>query len=107
MGVLEQRRSFTTGVANNAGVSAGALFDPEGVTVNAGGNVYVADYGNSRILEYRQPYPISARIELAQGWNLVSLPSQSSLPYAASLVLSQVNQEGGDATVVAIYQNGA
>jgi hypothetical protein len=105
-GVLGQHGSLTTGDSNNAGVDAGSLNQPTGIMFDAAGNAYVDDYVNTRILEYRQPYPISARIALAGGWNLISLPSQTSLPYSASLVISQVNEEGGSATALAIYQNG-
>jgi sugar lactone lactonase YvrE len=105
--VLGQRHSYSSTDANNGGVSAGSLAQPSGVAFDQSGNLYVADYLNNRVLEFYQPYPISARIGLAQGWNLVALPSQTSLPYSASMVVSQVNQEGGKATMVAIYQNGS
>jgi sugar lactone lactonase YvrE len=107
IGVLGQRGSLTTGDQNNAGVDAGSLNQPTGIIFDAAGNAYLDDYVNTRILEYRQPYPVSARIGLAAGWNLVALPSETSLPYSASRVISQVNGEGGSANVVAVYQNGA
>jgi hypothetical protein len=105
--VLGQRRNFATNSQNTAGVDAGALSNPVGIAFDPPGNAYVVDYSNSRILEYLQPYPISARVGLAQGWNLIALPSQTALPYSASMVISQINQEGGNARTVAIYENGA
>ena len=46
---------FSSGTINNGGVSASSLFGPEGVALDAQGNLYVADYGNNRILVYAQP----------------------------------------------------
>jgi hypothetical protein len=38
--------------ANNAGVSATSLYNPQSVAVDGGGALYVADFGNSRVLYY-------------------------------------------------------
>ncbi len=43
---------FTSNAVNNGGVSSFSLFDPQGVTVDGGGNVYIADTGNNRVLEF-------------------------------------------------------
>jgi secreted PhoX family phosphatase len=104
--VLGQRGSFTSGPVNAGGLDQGSLDFPTSIAFDGDGNVYVTDYSNSRILQFDQPYPISARIGLAQGWNLISLPSQTALPYTASMALDQINQEGGHATMVAVYGNG-
>src|SRR5262245_22395080 len=53
--VFGQGGSFTLGTCNAGGVSATSLCSPGGVTVDAAGNVYVADQSNSRILEYDTP----------------------------------------------------
>ncbi|MGD1027263.1 choice-of-anchor D domain-containing protein [Candidatus Binatus soli] len=37
------------------GISANSLSDPKGVAVDESGNLYVADFGNSRVLKYNQP----------------------------------------------------
>jgi hypothetical protein len=50
--VFGQGDSFTTGLANNGGVSANSLNGPEGVAAGAQGDVYVADPFNNRVLEY-------------------------------------------------------
>jgi sugar lactone lactonase YvrE len=42
----------TSNTANNGGVSATSLDRPEGVAVDACGDLYVADFGNNRVLEY-------------------------------------------------------
>ena len=36
--------------------SANSLCDPVGVTVDSAGNLYVADTGNARVLEYNAPF---------------------------------------------------
>jgi sugar lactone lactonase YvrE len=47
---------FGSGVANNGGVSASSLFRPAGVAVGAAGDLYVADAGNNRVLQYDRPF---------------------------------------------------
>ena len=62
--VFGQGGSFTTGTCNNGGVTASSLCRPSGVTVDASGNLFVADstsfanqvFGNSRVLEYDTPF---------------------------------------------------
>ena len=41
---------------NNPSPSAGSLCFPLGLTVDAGGNLYVADSDNSRVVEYNTPF---------------------------------------------------
>ena len=50
--VYGQAGSFTTSTQNKGGISASSLFEAEGVTLDSNGNLYVADYGNSRVLFY-------------------------------------------------------
>ena len=50
--VYGQAGSFTTNTANNGGISAISLSAPIGVILDSGGNLYVADYGNNRVLYY-------------------------------------------------------
>ena len=45
--------SFTSSACT--GLSANSLSDPKGVAVDASGDLYVADFNNSRVLEYDQP----------------------------------------------------
>src|SRR5262245_54857045 len=53
--VFGQSGSFTTAVANNGGLTASSLANPLGVAVDSGGNVYIADDLNNRVLEYDNP----------------------------------------------------
>ena len=53
--VFGQGGSFTVGTGDNGGVSAGSLFGPTAVALDASNNLYVADEGNSRVLEYDTP----------------------------------------------------
>jgi sugar lactone lactonase YvrE len=50
--VYGQLGSFSTGTANNGGVSAASLNGPFGVGLDGSGNLYVADYNNNRVLFY-------------------------------------------------------
>ena len=50
--VYGQLGSFTSNSSNPGGVSANTLVDPEAVPLDSSGNLYVADYGNNRVVEY-------------------------------------------------------
>jgi sugar lactone lactonase YvrE len=45
----------TQNTPNNGGLTAKSLAEPHGVALDQQGNLYVADYGNSRVLEYVAP----------------------------------------------------
>jgi sugar lactone lactonase YvrE len=47
---------FNSNAENNGGVSAASLHYPVGVAVSAAGDLYVADIGNDRVLEYDRPF---------------------------------------------------
>jgi hypothetical protein len=54
--VLGQRGSFTSGDLNGYGLDARALAVPAGVSIDAAGDVWVADSDNSRVLEFAGPF---------------------------------------------------
>jgi len=43
---------FVSSLGNNGGIGANRLSYPLGVALDAHGNLYVADYGNNRVLEF-------------------------------------------------------
>lgn len=53
--VIGQPDFFAT-QANTGGISGTTLAQPMGVAVDAAGNLYVADGGNNRVLEYNAPF---------------------------------------------------
>ncbi len=53
--VLGQGGSFTTGLANNNGLSAGSLSLPYALALDPAGRLYVSDATNNRVLEYDAP----------------------------------------------------
>src|ERR1043165_8335992 len=59
--------NLTSGTANNGGLSASSLFDPQGVAVDAAGNVFVADSHNNRVLMYTQPLTTDAIADVVIG----------------------------------------
>src|SRR6202041_1589124 len=48
--------SYTCDGVHGAAVSASGLCAPEGVAVDGLGNLYIADTGNNRVLEYSNPF---------------------------------------------------
>ena len=60
--VYGQNGSFATNTHNNGGVSANSLYGPQGVALDSGGNLYVADYFNSRVLFYPAGSTTAARV---------------------------------------------
>jgi sugar lactone lactonase YvrE len=53
--VFGQAGDFTTAVCDNGGISANSLCNPAAVALDGGGNLYVADADNNRVLEYNTP----------------------------------------------------
>ena len=53
--VFGQGGSFSTIAQNKGGVSASSLDGPNGVALDSSGDLYVADSGNHRVLEYNNP----------------------------------------------------
>lgn len=53
--VFGQSGSFTSGVANNGGISASSLNQPTGVAADGNGRLYIAERANHRVLAYDQP----------------------------------------------------
>lgn len=50
--VYGQNGSFSTGSANNGGVSAKSINSPVGMSINSLGRIYIVDSGNNRVLYY-------------------------------------------------------
>jgi len=48
--------NLNSNTCNNGGLGAGSLCVPEGIAVDAGGNLYVADNNNNRVVEYNTPF---------------------------------------------------
>jgi sugar lactone lactonase YvrE len=53
--VFGQTDPFTRD-CNQVGVTASSLCGPQGVALDSAGNLYIADSGNSRVLEYDKPF---------------------------------------------------
>jgi hypothetical protein len=60
--------AFTSYTANNGGLSATSLYAPTQPAFDGDGNLWVADLGNSRVLEYTPPFSngMAATLELGQ-----------------------------------------
>ncbi len=82
--VFGQGGSFTTNLANTGGVGANSLNGPQGVSVDANGNVFVADAGNNRALIFYVPIPMTN----------VSASPGSFGDATADLVVGQANFTG-------------
>jgi uncharacterized protein (TIGR03437 family) len=63
--VIGQRDRFTTATLGPAGGFTSGLTAPTGLAVDAQGNLYVADSGNSRIVRYPRPFAQPDDVKLA------------------------------------------
>jgi hypothetical protein len=52
-------------VGDSSGVGADSLCNPVAVAVDSSGHLYVADYGNSRVLEYNDPFGAGSPVGLS------------------------------------------
>ncbi|MFZ0888132.1 MAG: NHL repeat-containing protein [Candidatus Binataceae bacterium] len=79
--------NFFSSTSNDGGVSASSLNGPTAVAVDKLGNLYVADTGNSRVLEYNKPFAsgvvagLAANLVFGQGLDFTS--SQCNNGYGA------------------------
>jgi sugar lactone lactonase YvrE len=93
--------AFTSGTANNGGISASTLDNPAALTFDVSGNLWVADESNNRVLEFKPPFAngMAATTVLGQGDFTSSSPNQGmSGPTAATLSNPQglqVDSSGG------------
>jgi len=58
--VFGQGGVFTTGIPNKGGLNRNSLSGPAGLVLDSVGNLYVADNGNNRVLEYNAPLTATA-----------------------------------------------
>jgi len=85
--VFGQNGFFITGKCNRVGISAASLCTPSAVTLDRSGNLYVADIGNFRALEYDSPLTnASADLVFGQGNSFTSANNScGSAPTGGSL----------------------
>ncbi|KKL95064.1 hypothetical protein LCGC14_1858370 [marine sediment metagenome] len=106
--VLGQGGSFTSRTCNLGGVSASSLCNPWDVAVDGADNLYVADQGNSRVLEYDSPLAtdtVADRV-IGQGGSFTSAACNLSGLAAESLCFPRGLTSDGDGNVyVADYDN--
>jgi sugar lactone lactonase YvrE len=60
--VYGQMGSFTGGAGNNGGISANSLNAPYGLALDSSGDLYVADFGNYRVLYYPSGSTTATRV---------------------------------------------
>lgn len=87
--VFGQGGSFTTSTLNLGGRSASSLYGPYGIAVDASGNLYVADDGNNRVLQYTSPLTSDAIADrvFGQGGSFTTGTCNQSGVSASSLCL--------------------
>jgi sugar lactone lactonase YvrE len=91
--VLGQGASFTTGISNNGGISASSLSNPSGVTIESGGNLWIVDGSNHRVLKF--PVTVSqvtGQVTLIAGTCGINIVSGAPINYG-SLIAGSVSTE--------------
>ncbi|GCE14481.1 NHL repeat-containing protein [Tengunoibacter tsumagoiensis] len=94
--VFGQGGNFTTGTANNGGITASSLSQPYEVHIDSSYDVYLVDIGNNRVLFYPPNSTIATRV-FGQGGSFTTGTANNGGISAASL-----NQPIGSA----FYQDG-
>jgi sugar lactone lactonase YvrE len=69
--VYGQGGNFTLGTVNNGGISANSLYGPSGVALDSGGNLYISDSSNNRVLYYPSGSTTATRV-YGQGGSFTS-----------------------------------
>jgi sugar lactone lactonase YvrE len=96
--VFGQQGSFVTSGANEGGIGPNSLSSPQGVALDASGNLFVADVGNNRALVFFSPFPMTA----------LSGPPGNFGDATADVVIGQPNlasgacNRGGSATLTSL-----
>ena len=103
--VYGQMGSFTTGNGNQGGISANSLYGPDGIALDSNGNLYVADYGNNRVLYYPAGSTTATRV-YGQGGSFTTNTTNNGGISANSLDLpAAVALDGNDNLYVADQYN--
>jgi sugar lactone lactonase YvrE len=104
--VFGQGGSFSSDLCES--LSAHSLCTPYGITLDAGGNLYVADEGNNRVLEYNRPFntnPAAATV-FGQSGSFTSNACLPGEPTSSSLCKPYgVAVDSGDNVYIADYGN--
>jgi sugar lactone lactonase YvrE len=123
--VYGQGGDFTTNTDNKGGVSADSLSWPSGVAVDSGGNLYVADSNNNRVLYYPSGNTTATRV-YGQGGdfttntenmggvsaNSLSYPSGVAVDGSGNLYVADSNNNrvlyypSGSTTATRVYGQG-
>jgi sugar lactone lactonase YvrE len=96
--VYGQGGSFTTGTANNGGISADSLFIPSGVALDESGNLYISDQFNNRVLEYFKEQLSNGGFNTYVGSGTIPL-YWNALNFSSSDGKDTTNVEEGSASV--------
>ncbi len=100
--VFGQLGSFVTAIANEGGINANSLDSPQGVALDASGNLFVADGNNNRALVFFSPMPMTA-VSNVPG-NFGDATADVAIGQA-DLVSGECNQ-GGSATLTTLCIGG-
>jgi sugar lactone lactonase YvrE len=103
--VYGQSGSFTTNTCNQGGVSADSLCFPRGLALDSGGNLYVGDTGNHRVLFYPAGSTTATRV-YGQGGDFTTAISNNGGVSANSLSTpAGVALDSSDNLYVADFNN--
>ncbi|HRZ26490.1 MAG TPA: NHL repeat-containing protein [Spirochaetota bacterium] len=101
--VYGQGNSFTSGTANNGGISADSLYYPSGVAVDSGG-VYIVDCCNCRVLYYAGTSTTATRV-YGQGGSFTTNTGNNGGVSASSLYYPRSIAVGSGGIYVADMSN--
>ncbi len=104
-GVLGQR-DMVGCTANGGGtVDAGNFSSPAGLCVDSGGNLWVVDTGNSRVLKFGHPYANGAKAELVLGQQYLDRVQRGPAAMSLNIPRGVYVDGNGDVWVTDAYFN--
>lgn len=103
--VIGQPDFYSSGANQGGSPSASTLYAPTGLAFDSQGNLYVADYGNTRVLRYAMPAPGTANTAANAVWGESNFSTRGVPARTSAATIggpTAVAVGGGDSLYVAV-----
>jgi sugar lactone lactonase YvrE len=103
--VYGQANVLTTATANNGGLSASSLSNPRGISLDPFNNLYIADLGNNRVVEYNSGSTAAASRVFGQPDFVTGTPNTGGVASGLSNPFACVNDNVGNLLIADLTNN--